>query len=57
MIRQTPAAAEIEKWLRILVRVFTNLLLRIRIRKKNARCCRSRLRIHGHLWCLVVHVC
>ena len=40
----TPATAEMEKWLR--VRFFTNfwLRVRIRVRKKNAESCRSRLR-------------
>jgi len=44
MTAQTPATAEMEKWLRVWF--FTNFWLhvRIRIRKKNAESCRSRLR-------------
>ena len=37
---QIPATPEIEKWLRIQVRFFTNFWLRFRIRKKNAESCR-----------------
>jgi len=48
MTAQTPAAAEIQKWLRIRVRFFTNFWLRVR--KKNAESCRSRIRIRPHLW-------
>jgi len=46
MTTQTPATAEIEKWLRIRVRLFPNVWLRIRMRvqTKNAESCRSRLR-------------
>jgi len=42
---QTPATAEIEKWIRIWVRFFPNFWLRvlIRVRKKNAKSFRSRL--------------
>jgi len=43
MTTQTPATAEMEKWLRIRVRVFKNFWLQIRVRKKNAESCRSRL--------------
>ena len=42
--------AEIEKWFRIRVRFFPNFWLRIRVRKKNAESCRSRLQIRSHLW-------
>ena len=44
MTTQTPATAEMEKWLRI--RFFTNFWLqdRIRVWKKNAEPCRSQLR-------------
>jgi len=41
MTTQTPATAEIEKWLR--VRFFPKFWLRIRVRKKNAESGRSRL--------------
>jgi len=41
---QTPASAENDNWFRIRVRFFTNFWLRIRVRKKNAETCRSRLR-------------
>ena len=34
MITQTPATAEVEKWLQIRVRFLKNFLLRIRVRKK-----------------------
>ena len=44
MTTLTPATAEIAKWLRVRVRFFTNFLLRIRVRKKNAKSCRIRLR-------------
>jgi len=46
MTTHTPATAEIEKWLRIRVRFFPNfwLLVRIRVQKKNAESCQSRLR-------------
>jgi len=37
MTTQTPATAEIDKWLR--VQFFTNVWLRIRVRKKNAESC------------------
>jgi len=49
MTTQTPATAEIEKWLRIRVRFFTNFWLRIRTRKKNAESCRSRFRHSGSM--------
>jgi len=45
MIAQTPATAEMEKWLRIRVWFFTNFWLRVR--KKNAESDRSRLRYSG----------
>jgi len=44
MTAQTPATAEMEKWLRVLVRFFTCFWPRIRVRKKNAESCRSWLR-------------
>jgi len=46
MTAQTPAAAEIEKWLQIRFRFFPNFWLRIRIRfrKKKAESCWSWLR-------------
>jgi len=40
MTTRTPATAKIWKWLRKLVQFFTNFLLRLRIRKKNAESCR-----------------
>jgi len=43
MTAQSPATAEMEKWLRVRVRFFTNFWLRIRIWKKNEESCRSRL--------------
>jgi len=46
---QTRATAEIEKWLRIPVRIFTKFWLRIRVLKKNAESCRSRLRHSGSM--------
>ena len=45
MTTQTPATAEIEKWL--WVRLFTDFWLPVRIRKKNAESCRIRLRHSG----------
>ena len=45
MTEQTPATAEIEKWLRFRVRFFTNFWLWVR--KKNPESCRSRLRYSG----------
>jgi len=47
MTTQTPATAKIEKWLRIRVRFFTNFWLRVR--KKSAESCRSRLRHSGSM--------
>jgi len=46
MTTQTPATAEIEKWLRIRVRFFLNYWLRVRVqvRTNNAESCWSRLR-------------
>jgi len=55
MATQIPTAAEIEMWLRIRVLFFTNFWLRIRVRKKNAESCRSRLRYRFHLW--FTHCC
>jgi len=43
MTIQTPATAEIKKWLRIRVRFFPNFWLRVR--RKNAESCWSRLRL------------
>jgi len=45
MTAQTPATAEMKKWLRIGVRLFT--IFWLRVRKKNAESCRSRLRHCG----------
>ena len=39
MTTQTPANAEMEKWLRIRVRFFTNFWLRMGVRTKNADSC------------------
>jgi len=50
MTTQTPATAEIEKWLRFRVRFFPNFWLRVQVRKKNAESCRSSFRIRSHLW-------
>jgi len=47
MITQTPAIAEIEKWLRIRVQFFTKFRLRSRVRNFDSGSC-----IHGHLWCI-----
>jgi len=47
MAAQSPATAEMEKWHRIRARFFTNFLLRILVRKKNAESCRSLLRHFG----------
>jgi len=46
MTTQTPATAKLEKWLRIRNQFFTNywLWVCIRIQKKNAESCRSRMR-------------
>jgi len=46
MTAQTPATAEMEGWLRIRIRFFTKFWLwaRIRVLKKNAESCWSRLR-------------
>jgi len=47
MTTQTPTIAEIEKWLRIRVRFFLIFWLRVRVRRKNAESCRSRLLYSG----------
>jgi len=47
MTKQAPATAEIEKWLQIRVRFFLNIWHRIRVRKKNAESCLSRLQYAG----------
>jgi len=44
MITQTPATAEMEKWLQIRTPFFPNFLLHIPVRKKNAESRRIRLR-------------
>jgi len=51
MTTQTPATAEIEKWLWIRVQFFTNfwLQLRIQVRRKNSESCQSRLRYFGSM--------
>jgi len=49
MTKQTRASAEIEKWLRIRFITKFWLRLRIRVRKKNANSCRSRLRHCGSM--------
>ena len=55
MTTQTPATAELEKWLQIRVRFFTNfwLRVRIRVRRKNRRILLEStpvIRIRSHLW-------
>jgi len=47
MTAQTPATAEMEKWLR--VRFFTNFWwpVRFRVRKKNAESCRNWIQYSG----------
>ena len=47
MTTQTPATAEMEKWLCIWFPFFTDFWLRIRVRKKNAESRRSPLRQSG----------
>jgi len=54
MTTQTPATAEIEKWLRIWVLFFKKFCLRIRVRKKSAESARQ---IRGHFWWLHACVC
>jgi len=49
MTPQTPATAEIEKWLRIRVLFFTNFWLRIRVRQKTPESCWSRRRNSGSM--------
>jgi len=48
MTQPTSATAEIEKWLRVRVRFFTNYWLRVRVQKKNGESCRSRIRHSGY---------
>ena len=56
MTTQTPATAEIEKWLQIWVLFFNKLWLRIRVRKKSGE---PAHRNRGHFWWLhsCVHDC
>jgi len=57
MAIQTPATAEIEKWLRLWVGFFTKFWLRVRIWvQKNTESCRSRLRHSGSMATSALHL-
>ena len=51
----TPAIAENEKWFLISVRFFTNFWSQIRVRRKNAESCLSRLRHSGSVTTSAAH--